>query len=85
MGEEPARGAGDCPVLRLTERIHQRQFGAVVNTGRIHERLCFEGWLERMAGPWVSDGAEIGAVDSSQMKRGGAYEDPFWIVDKPRT
>jgi len=80
MGEEPARGAGDCPVLRLTERIHQRQFGAVVNAGRIHERLCFEGWLERMAGPWVSDGAEIGAFDSAQMKRGGRMRAPFSIA-----
>ena len=77
MGEEPARGAGDCPVLRLTERIHQRQFGAVVNTGRIHERLCFEGWLERMAGPWVSVGAEIVTVQLTQMKRGLPYGIPL--------
>ena len=63
MGEEPARGAGDCPLLRLTERIHQRQFGAVVDAGWIHERLCPQGWLARMAGPGVSDRAEIVAAE----------------------
>ena len=60
----------DRPVLRLTGRIYQRQCGADIDTGWIHERLCLEEWLARMAGTGVSDGAEIGAVDSAEMKRG---------------
>jgi len=77
MGEEPSRGEGYRPVLRLTERIHQRQFGAVVDAGGIHERLCPQGWLARMAGRWVSDGAEIVAAGSVQMKRGVPHGIPF--------
>ena len=83
MGEEPARRADYRSVLRLTERIHQRQFGAVIDAGRIHERLCLEGWLARMAGPGVSDGTEIGAADSAQMKRGGRIGFPFGLLTSP--
>ena len=88
MGEEPARRADYRSVLRLTERIHQRQFGAVIDAGRIHERLCLEGWLARMAGPGVSDGAEIVTVQLTQMKRGLPYGRPLlffftYLKEKP--
>jgi len=82
VGEEPARRADYRSVLRLTERIHQRQFGAVIDAGRIHERLCLEGWLARMAGPGVSDGAEIVTVQLTQMKRGLPYGIPLLFFFK---
>ena len=80
-----SQGQDDRPVLRLTGRIYQRQCGADIDAGRIHERLCFEGWLERMAGPWVSDGAEIVAADSAQMNKEVPRGRPLQVADEPRT
>ena len=78
-----SQGQDDRPVLRLTGRIYQRQCGADIDAGRIHERLCPEEWLARMAGPGVSDGAEIGAADSAQMKRRGRIGFPFGLLTGP--
>ena len=85
MGGEFSQGEDSRPVLYLTGRIHQRQCGADIDADGIYERLRLAGRLAGVAGQGVSDGAEIVAADSAQMKKGVPRGIPLQVADEPRT